>query len=193
DSPFQSLREVIEAVRENPGSVIVSSTGGISLGSVAYYLLQHLEDVEFSYVPFDGGADAVLALLGGHVDITLENPGTVRAHFEAGTIRPLAIAYEYRIPGFENTPTFREEGVDIVLSQVRGFIMPPGVPHYVVEFWENIFQQVFETPEFQYAYLLDNSLIPLFLNSGDYLIAFEEITAFFLEAFAMMGFDVVDW
>ena len=193
DSPITSLREAIEMVREEPGSLIISSTGGISLGSVAYYMLQHEEDVEFSYVPFDGGADALTALLGGHVDITLENPGTARAHHEAGTIRLLAIAYEHRIPGFEDVPTFREEGVDIVLSQVRGFIMPAGTPDYAIAFWEDIFRQVFETPEFQEAYLLENSLIPLLLNSEEYLAAFEEITAFFLEAFATMGFDVVEW
>lgn len=187
DSKYDNLQAILDDIKAAPSSLTVGGTGGTALDAIAYYMLQDRADVQFSYVPYDGGGEALTALLGGHVDLVFANPSEALAQLEAGKIRLLTVASGERIASFSDVPTFVEQGLDIELSQIRGFLLPKDAPDEAVAFWEELLKKVYDTDAFQKDYLETNMIIPRYLTADEYLKAFEDVTATYTEVFDQMG------
>lgn len=187
DSKYDNLQAILDDIKAAPSSLTVGGTGGTALDAIAYYMLQDRADVQFSYVPYDGGGEALTALLGGHVDLVFANPSEALAQLEAGKIKLLTVASGERIAAFADVPTFVEQGLDIELSQIRGFLLPKDAPDEAVAFWEDLLKKVYDTDAFQKDYLETNMIIPRYLTADEYLKAFEDVTATYTEVFDQMG------
>ena len=127
DSPFYTIDDVVEAVRRGEDV----SWGGQGTGSSLHLVaLRIAEQAGFglTWLPFLGGADSTVNLLGGHVDVIFVSPVTLWPHVEAGTVRIIALSSEERSSILPEIPTLREHGYDIVMSQWRGFIARRGIP-----------------------------------------------------------------
>lgn len=158
DSPYRNLADLVRAAKDRPDSLRYGGTQTGGSDSIIHYLLQQKTGTKLSYVPFDGGGEASAALLGGNVDVISANPGEIKSLIDGGRIRPLAVSSEDRIAGLD-IPTFREQNVDVVFTQARGFIGPPGVSEAQRSYWETALTRMTESQPWR-DYLRANFLQP---------------------------------
>jgi putative tricarboxylic transport membrane protein len=106
------------------------------------------------YVPFEGGGQAMAALLGGHIQAFPGDASEVRGQLEAGEIRLLATLSPQRLPGaFANVPTAKEQGADVEWVIVRGFYGPPQMPQAAYDFWVDALRRLHADPRWAEARL----------------------------------------
>ena len=152
-SPYQDLTQVMDALREDPGSVHVGGTSSVgSMDHVQFLKVAQAAGVEsldqIQYTGFEDGR--VLAqLLGGHVDIVSAGIGDVVGLVESGDVRVLGITAEQRIgTGIAaEMPTCVEQGIDATFFNWRGIFGPKDMPEEALEFWENTLAELVQTPE----------------------------------------------
>ncbi|MFJ7748875.1 Bug family tripartite tricarboxylate transporter substrate binding protein [Arthrobacter sp. NPDC097144] len=129
DSDFQTLDDFLAAWKENPGG---NSIGGGSLGSIDNLLSGLLaqevgiDPAEVNYVAYSGGGEALTSLLSHTTAVGMSGYNEVADQIEAGTLRALAISSEERLDGVD-IPTFKEQGVDVAMSNWRGVVAAPGI------------------------------------------------------------------
>ena len=155
DSPFQTIDDLIEHARANPKAVNV---GGYSIRSVDEALVKELEaaaGIELNYIPYRGGKEPVVAVLGGHIDVAIANPSEMITNYEAGSLRALALATDERFAPFEDIPTLTEQGYPVAPDYWRGIMASKDVPDAVVDKWNEVLEQVVADPEFEE--FLDNA------------------------------------
>ena len=167
DAPYKSLKDFIDAAKQNPGQ-LKQSAG--SLGSrdwVVRQLLMTNTGANWAYISFPGGGERIAALLGGHVNMMVIEPQEAGEHIRAGNMRVIATVSDQRLPAFPNVPTIQEAGFKIPnVPQVRGIVAPPGVPAEVVTYWEDLFARFIKTPSWQ-KYLADNMFEDGYLRSAE--------------------------
>jgi tripartite-type tricarboxylate transporter receptor subunit TctC len=130
DSPWQSIGDVVEAAKSGKNILFGGQGTGSSMHLMALQLSK-LADVKFTWLPYQGGAESVTNLLGGHAEIIATAPATVMQYVEAGQVKVLAISGESRLSYLPDAPTLKELGYDIVLTQYRGFIAKKGIPEEI--------------------------------------------------------------
>ncbi|MGD1822681.1 MAG: tripartite tricarboxylate transporter substrate binding protein [Pleomorphochaeta sp.] len=148
DSPWQSLDDLL--AEANTGKVINRGHSGI--GGINHLCLQEFfnqTDLKFRDVPFEGGALAIAALLGNHIDVVGGTAGAMVPYIESGEIRVLAIASEERSTMFADVPTFKEEGFDLVFSVDWFLLAPKGTPDDVVKTLEEAAMEAAESDAFK--------------------------------------------
>jgi len=132
-SPIKSLKDLIDKARANPGKISVSTSGASSTPHLLLQLFESSAKVKVAHIPYNGTAPAVVALMGGHVDMAGAPLYGVDAFYRAGQVRVLAVANRTRDRDHADVPTFVEQGHDIVFSAWHGFFAPRGTPNEVVQ------------------------------------------------------------
>ena len=140
DSEFDSLEELIDYAKENPGQITVSGSGTHSGHHLALLQLQHITGAEFTYIPATGAAPSVANFLGGHTMAIMANSNDLYA--QTDKMKILAIGTEDRFKQLPDVPTFIEEGVDMTAGIDRGVCVPPDTPDAIVEVLEDAFAEV---------------------------------------------------
>ena len=154
NSPMASGKDLADRLRKDPKSVTVgfANTFGGSRHVAAGLLLKALggNPRDLKVVVFKGSAEAIPAVLGGHIDIAVIGAGNAVAHVANGRMRVLAVAAPQRLPGVLSTaPTWREQGVNIVSGSWRGIFAPKNLTPPQLAYWENALRRVSETPEWK--------------------------------------------
>ena len=171
ESPYQTAKEYFDAVKKEPGRFKMAGTGTKQEDQIITVQLEQAFGLKFAYVPFKGGGDVAITLVGKHVDSTVNNPAEAVSHWRAGKLRPLATIDHERIPlpEWDKIPTLKEAtGVDISYLMLRGIFAPPGISKEVQAGYVELFKKVFETDEYQ-KYLKDFALKPAFLTGDEYV------------------------
>ena len=149
DSPYKSLKDLVAEAKKLPPKTISS---GMSTTGGSEHILAHRigreSGVEFNIISFGSGGKVTAAMLGGHIDMMIGNIEEQLGQVEAKRTRPLATVTDNRIPYFPDLPTAKEQGIDVVYTQVRGFVAPPDVPDYAVKFWEDTFAKLVKTKSY---------------------------------------------
>ncbi|HUL20253.1 MAG TPA: tripartite tricarboxylate transporter substrate binding protein [Thermodesulfobacteriota bacterium] len=126
-SPWKTFDELIEYAKKNPGKIRVSTTG---LGSNAHFnleLIQVLTGAQLTHIPFKGGESVITAVLGGHVEATMDAIGKIIPHTEAKKLRVLLMTRKFFM--FPNVPTITELGYkQELVSSWFGLFAPAGIP-----------------------------------------------------------------
>jgi tripartite-type tricarboxylate transporter receptor subunit TctC len=147
DSPFKSLKDLVEYAKKNPGKVTYSSTG---VGSPMHLAMEYVgkqEGIQWTHVPYPGSTPALTALLGGHV--TAQSGSTEWIpQIKAGAVRLLGTHGEKRMKLFPDVPTFRELGYDFINETVFMVAAPKGTPSPIVKKLEEAFHKAMDDPEF---------------------------------------------
>ena len=132
DSPYKSVKEVLDAAKANPGKMKASGTGQGGIWHLALAgLLNDLKipQTAIPWVPSNGAAPAMQDLVAGGVDVVTCSLPEARALIEAGKARPLAVMDSKRSALFPNVPTMQESiGVDYTVAAWRGIAGPKGLP-----------------------------------------------------------------
>jgi tripartite-type tricarboxylate transporter receptor subunit TctC len=132
DSKWKTLPEFLDYAKANPNSVTV---GNGSQGGSFHMLARNLEEaagVKFKHVPFDGGPAAIVQLLGGHIDSTVNGITETLPYIQAGQLRMLAVAGTKRYPSLPDVPTSAELGYPLDIATWRGVGMPKDTPPEIV-------------------------------------------------------------
>jgi putative tricarboxylic transport membrane protein len=154
DSPLKSGREIIESMKKDPAALsfgVATSLGNPNHQGVAMALKSAGVDLRKTRtVVFQSGGNAITALLGGHVDVVPGSVGLMLKHVQAGTIRLVAIAAPQRLGGtFAQTPTWKEQGIDAVVSNWRGLIGAGAMSTEQIAYWDNAMRGLTRTDEWQ--------------------------------------------
>ncbi|MDZ7589189.1 MAG: tripartite tricarboxylate transporter substrate binding protein [Rubrivivax sp.] len=126
DSPFKTLKDLVDHAKKNPGMVTFSGSGSNSSNNLAQVRFDDLAGIKTTYIPFSGTGPAVTAILGKQTVAGFNYAPSAIAH--AGKMRMLAVASEKRMPAFPDVPTFRELGYDLVGGAYRGLSVPKSTP-----------------------------------------------------------------
>ena len=165
ESKYRTYKELIAGAKD--GSMVAGITGPTGSGRAALYYIERDTGVKFKYVTFKGGGDAVLATLGGHVEVTTENMSEMLPLVEAKKMRILAVTGERRFKQAPDIPTLRELGYKTVVATGRGFGMPPGVPKDAAATMEAALKKVYESAAYK-DYADKNMFEDAYLNSADF-------------------------
>ena len=170
DSPYMNLMDLLNAVKDDTSSVTFaggSATGGFDHLKVLMALgeVEHDDVLSVKYVGLDGGADAITQTIGGHTQAMTGDMSEVVGFLKAGEVRVVAVFTDERVPGFEDIPTAKEQGVDLVAVNWRGLYVPKGISQEDYDKWANALAQVAASPEWAQA-MADRGLAP-FTKVGD--------------------------
>ncbi len=127
----------------------VGGTGSGQEDSVLTAMMEAAFEYDVTYIPFPGGGTVAKNLIGKQIDSTVNNPAEQMAFYEAGDSKPLVQFTGERMPAFPDVPTAKELGIDIEYYMQRSVNGPPGMSAEAVEFYTNLFQELFDSPEWQ--------------------------------------------
>ncbi|WP_445659456.1 Bug family tripartite tricarboxylate transporter substrate binding protein [Aeribacillus sp. FSL K6-1121] len=149
DSKFQSLSQLLDAIKQNPKSVTVA--GGSAPGSMDHLVAilpiykSGIDPKIVKYVSYDGGGEAIAALLGGNTDVIATDASSVGEYVKAGKVRVLAVSAPERLGGvLKDVPTLKELGIDAEFTIWRGVFGPKQMSDDAKKFWENTFKKLSE-------------------------------------------------
>ncbi len=172
DSPYQTLNDLIEAVKKDPTSVTFA--GGSAAGGFDHLkVLMMLGRAGFNdirkvkYVGLDGGGDAITQAIGGHVQAVTGDLSEVVGFLKSGDMRVLAVFTEDRIPGFDDIPTAKEQGIDVVAVNWRGLYVPKNITDEQYNTWVERLRKVAESEEWKEA-MESHGLAPFTLLGKDF-------------------------
>ncbi|HVR49451.1 MAG TPA: tripartite tricarboxylate transporter substrate binding protein [Pseudorhodoferax sp.] len=134
DSPIRTIEDLLAASKKAGGEGLkVGNAGPGSLGHLAAVVLSDKTGVPFTHVPYRGAGPGLLDLTGGHVDALSLTPPDMAAFVADGKVRPLAVMGAQRIgSGWEQVPTAKERGIDVLVTGWRGLAAPKGTPPEVI-------------------------------------------------------------
>ena len=153
-SPTKTGKDLIERLKKDPQSVPLGFA--TSLGShnhIAAGLLMKAfggNARDLKAVAFKGSAEAVTALMGGHLELVTTAGGNVAAHVQTGKLRVVAVSADKRLPGsLANVPTWKEQGINLVYGGWRSIVGPKGISAAQVAFWENALRKAAQSAEWK--------------------------------------------
>jgi len=171
DSPLNSLGDLVDAVRAGED---VSFAGGSAAGGFDHLkALQVLkaggiDDIRaVKYIGVDGGADAVTQTIGGFTTAMTGDMSEIVGFIKAGEVKALGVLTEERVPGFEDIPTAREQGLDVVAVNWRGLYVPKGISDERFQEWADKLAAVAASDEWKAA-MEANGLAPFTKVGGDF-------------------------
>jgi tripartite-type tricarboxylate transporter receptor subunit TctC len=176
ETPYKTAQEYIAAVKGKPGTFKMGGTGSAQEDQILTIQQEQALGLKFIYVPFKGGGEVCVNLVGKHVDSTVNNPIECVSHWKAGRVRPLAVFDTARIPvgEWKDIPTVKEAlGVDIHYLMLRGIFGAPDMPKEAVEWYQTFLRKVTETPEWK-KYMEEGALKPAFATGAEYVKWVEE-------------------
>ena len=172
DSPYQNLTDLIDAVKEDPSQVAFA--GGSAVGGFDHLkVLMTLDKAGFDdakaikYIGLDGGADAITQTVGGFAQAMTGDMSEITGFIKSGDVRPVAVLSEERVEGFEDVPTAKEQGVDIVAMNWRGIYVPKDISDEDYQKWVDMLGKVAESEQWQ-TVMTENGLAPYTILGADF-------------------------
>jgi len=134
DSPYKTFEDLLNAARKNPGKVRVAVSGYRTAPDLVIQELNKVAKIRLATVPFTGGgAEALVALLGGRVEAVSGYAPTVRAHVAAGTVRVLASFSKEKYAIFPDAESVVQAGYNVTLPADYSIVGPKGMPKEVLD------------------------------------------------------------
>ncbi len=173
NSDINSLTDLMDKIKADPSSIAIA--GGSAVGGWDHLKVliaakaAGIDDIrKIKYVAFEGGGEAVTQLLGGHVQAFTGDLSEAKGFVDSGDIKVLAVLAPDRLPGdFAKFPTAKEQGIDAVGANWRGFYAPGGMSDDAYDFWVDAIAKVYASDEWK-KIMADNGLMPLDLSGDDF-------------------------
>ncbi|MCM5705130.1 Bug family tripartite tricarboxylate transporter substrate binding protein [Larsenimonas salina] len=173
DSPYQDLNDLMSAIKHDPKSVKfagASASGGwdhlkvlIAAKAAGIKTLRQIP-----YLSYNNGGSALTQVVGGHVSAFTGDVSEARGFWESGDIRILAVLSPERLPGeFSDIPTAREQGIDAIGPNWRGFYMPADIDDEARDYWINAVNTLYESDEWKKV-MKANGLMPFHHSGADF-------------------------
>jgi len=154
DGPIKTGKDLIAKLRQDPKSVSVGfattlgSHNHIAAGLLMKAIGGNARDLKA--IAFKGSAEAITAVMGGHIDLVTTAAGNVAPHVASGKLRVVGVAANQRFAGqLANIPTWKEQGVNIVFGGWRGILAPKGLTAAQSTYWEGVMKKVSDSAEWK--------------------------------------------
>ena len=177
ESPYKTAKEYIEAVKKaGPSKMKMGGTGSRQEDQIITVGLEKATGTKFIYLPFKGGGDVAVQLVGKHIDSTVNNPIEAVAQWRAGALRPLCVFDDTRMPyknkvtdaqSWSDIHTCSEAGVPTDYVMLRGIFMAGGVTPEQVAFYVDLMKKVRETPEWK-KFMEDGAFNQTFMSGKEF-------------------------
>lgn len=156
DSKYKTLKELLDTVKANPTSVQFVGGGAPGtwdhLNSILLARSAGVDIKALKYNTYDGGGEALTALLGGHGDAMTSDVSSIKQYVQAGKVRVLGVSSASRLADDEmikSVPTFKEQGYDVVTANWRGAFLGKDVPAPAKKYWSEKMAQLTATQEWK--------------------------------------------
>ncbi len=163
-SPWRDLKTLVAHAKANPGKVTYGSSGVGGATHVGMEEFALAAGITFNHIPYKGGADALQALLGGHVDV-LADSSSWAVHVTSGKLRLLATWGEQRTAQFKDAPTLKDSGYNVVVDAPNGVGAPAGLDAAIAKRLRDAFAVAAQSAEFKAA--CDKIDAPVLFLSGE--------------------------
>lgn len=168
DLGVESIAELIELAKANPGKLTFGSSGSGGPQHLAMELFKQMAGVNILHVPYKGESPSITDLAGGRIDMSISSATAAAPHIESGRIRALATTNQYHSPAFPKLPTVSEAGVSGYEVDIYGGIMAPaGTPPEVIEKLNSTIVDVVSSEEMKKKFH-DAKLIPVGRGPADF-------------------------
>ncbi len=159
ESPHKTAKEYLDAVKAAPPNTFkMAGTGSRQEDQIITVMVEKVAGKKITYVPFKGGGDVAVQLVGNHVSSTVNNPIEAESHWRAGKLRPLCVFDKQPMPyktkltatqSWADIPTCTSAGVPVEYVMLRGIFMPPGVTPQQTAYYLDLFKKVRATPDWK--------------------------------------------
>jgi tripartite-type tricarboxylate transporter receptor subunit TctC len=165
---FENFEALVKEAKQKPGTIMFGSWGSKSTSHIMGELINQVLGIKMKHVPFDGGAKALVAVLGGHIDIAVSTPSTSLSNLKAGTVVALAVTTPNRVDDIPDAPTMKELGhPSATFASYDGFVTSSKIPKERLAVLLSAFEKSLKEPEVQEA-LKKAGMVPGFLGGKDY-------------------------
>jgi len=159
ENPAKSAKEYIDAAKKaGAGKFKMAGTGSRQEDQIITVAIEQATGAKFTYIPFKGGGDVAVQLVGKHADSSVNNPIEAVAHWRGGKLKPLCVFDTQRMPykdkvtdkqAWSDIPTCKEAGLPIDYLMLRGIFMAGGVKDEQVKYYVDLLKKVQETAEWK--------------------------------------------
>jgi len=162
ETPYKTSKDYVDAAKarsaEPAKRMKMGGTGAKQEDQIITVAIEQRTGAKFTYVPYKGGGEVAVQLVGKHVDSTVNNPIEAVAQWRGGKLRPLCVFDPKRMPyktkvtdkmAWSDIPTCKEQGLDVDYLMLRGIFMPGGVTPDQVNYYLGLFKKVMATPEWK--------------------------------------------
>ena len=159
ESPYKTAKAYYDAVKAGtPNQFKMGGTGSKQEDQIITVMLEKAAGKKMTYIPFKGGGDVAVQLVGKHIDSTVNNPIEAESHWRAGKLRPLCVMDKAPMPykakltatqSWSDIPTCASAGLPVDYLMLRGIFMAPGVTPEQVAFYQELFKKVRALPEWK--------------------------------------------
>ena len=176
DTPYKTAKDYIEAAKATPGAMKMGGTGSKQEDQIITVAMEKATGAKFTYIPYRGGGEVAVQLVGKHVNSTVNNPIEAVAQWRAGQLKPLCVfdgktlPYKDKIAGemaWGDIPTCKSQGLDIEYLMLRGVFMTPNATPDQVAFYVDLLKKVRETPEWKQL-MQDGAFNQTFMSGAEY-------------------------
>jgi putative tricarboxylic transport membrane protein len=159
ESPFKDAKAYLDAIKAQPDKTFkMGGTGSKQEDQIITVLLEKAAGKKMTYIPYKGGGDVAVQLVGKHVDSTVNNPIEAESHWRAGKLRALCVMDKEKMPyptkltptqSWQDVPTCASAGLPVDYLMLRGIFMPPGATPDQVAYYAELFRRVRALPEWK--------------------------------------------
>ena len=177
ETPYKTAKEYLDAVKSGgPNKFKMGGTGSKQEDQIITVAIEKASGVKFTYIPFKGGGDVAVQLVGKHIDSSENNPIEAVAQWRAGKLRPLCVMDDERMPyktkvtetmSWNDIPSCKQTGVNVDYLMLRGIFMPAGATKEQVDYYVDLFKRVRETADWK-KFMEDGAFNTTFMSGPDY-------------------------
>ena len=175
ESPHKTAQEYIAAVKASGGKMRMGGTGSKQEDQIITAMIEKATGAKFIYVPYKGGGEVAVQLVGKHVESTVNNPIEAVAQWRGGKLRPLCVFDGKRLAqkekiadkSWSDIPTCKESGLNIEYLMLRGIFMAPGVTQEQVDFYVDLMKKVRATPDWA-KFMEEGAFNTTFMSGTEY-------------------------
>ena len=177
EKPYKNVKEYVAALKAAPpGSMKMGGTGSKQEDQIITVAVEKATGGKFTYIPFKGGGEVAVQLVGNHVDSTVNNPIEAVAQWRGGKLRPLCVFdskkldYKDKVTAdmsWSDIPTCKSQGLDMEYLMLRGIFMTPKATKDQVAYYVELFKKVRETPEWQ-DFMKNGAFNTTFMTGDEY-------------------------
>jgi tripartite-type tricarboxylate transporter receptor subunit TctC len=166
--PARSVKELVELIKANPGKFSYSTAGAGTTAHLTGEQFRILLGLDLVHVPFNGGAPAIMAVVGGHTPIGFSSPAASIAQIQQGNARALAVTGKARSQIMPDVPTMAEAGYpQIVGESWVGVLVPAGTPKDIISLLQREIAKIIAVPAMK-ARLADLGYDPVASTPGEF-------------------------
>ncbi|MGJ4912510.1 Bug family tripartite tricarboxylate transporter substrate binding protein [Bradyrhizobium sp. HKCCYLS2033] len=176
EKPYATAKDYIDAVKQGGGTLKMGGTGSKQEDQIITVAMEKATGAKFTYIPYKGGGEVAVQLVGNHIESTVNNPIEAVAQWRGGKVRPLCVfddkpmGYDEPITdgkAWKDIPTCKSQGLDIEYLMLRGIFMSPRATKDQIEYYVDLFKKVRETPEWQ-EFMKTGAFNTTFMTGADY-------------------------